>query len=57
MKELSRLIRHLIAPLVVIAVDQGWLPESAQHDVTEALVLVVGIAVPLVWSWARERWV
>lgn len=55
MKEMNRLLRHLIAPLVVIAVDRGWLPEAAQGDVTEALVLLVGLAVPVVWSWMREK--
>ncbi len=55
MKEMNRLLRHLIAPLVVIAVDRGWLPEAAQGDVTEALVLLAGLAVPVVWSWMREK--
>ncbi|WP_273523929.1 hypothetical protein [Rhodosalinus sediminis] len=56
MRELNRLLRHIIAPLAALAVAEGWLPEEVQHDVTEALVLVLGLLLPLLWSWARERW-
>ena len=56
MRELNRLIRHIVAPLVTYAVSQGWLPEYAQQDVTEALVIGLALALPIVWSWARERW-
>lgn len=55
MREINRLIRHLVAPLVAYAVAQGWLPEYAQGDVTEAAVLVIALALPVVWSWAREK--
>lgn len=56
MRELNRLIRHLVAPLVTYAVAEGWLPEYAQKDVTEAAVIALALALPVVWSWARERW-
>lgn len=56
MKEINRLIRHLVAPLVAYAVAQGWLPEYAQGDVTEAAVIGVALVVPVAWSWAREQW-
>lgn len=55
MSGLHRLIRHLIAPLVIWAVEAGWLPAFAQHDVTEALAIALALALPLAWSWARER--
>ena len=55
MTELNRLLRHLIAPLVALAVTNGWLPEAMQGDITEAAVLIVGIGVPLALSWYRDR--
>lgn len=54
-KEINRLLRHLIAPLVAYAVAQGYLPEYAQGDVTEALVLAVALGVPLALSYLRDR--
>ena len=54
-KELSRLLRHLFAPLVAYAVAQGYLPEYMQGDVTEALVLAVALGVPLALSYIRDR--
>jgi len=55
-REIQRLIRHGVAPVVAYAVAQGWLPEYMQGDVTEAAVLLIAVAGPLAWSWARERW-
>lgn len=55
MKELNRLLRHIFAPLVAYAVAEGWLPEYAQGDVTEALVLGVALGVPFALSWWRDR--
>lgn len=54
-KELNRLIRHAVAPVTAWLVLEGHLPEYMQEDVTEAAVLAVGIAVPLVLSWWRDR--
>jgi hypothetical protein len=55
MKELNRFIRHSLAPLVAYAVAAGWLPEGAQGDVLEALVIAVAWLLPMAWSYARER--
>ncbi|MFP4045038.1 MAG: hypothetical protein ACLFTP_10820 [Rhodosalinus sp.] len=55
MREINRLIRHVVAPLVTYAVAEGWLPEYAQQDVTEALVIALALALPIVWSRVRER--
>ena len=56
MRELNRLLRHMIAPLTAYAVAEGWLPEHAQTHVTEVAVLTLGLVLPIAWSWARERW-
>ncbi|WP_028955927.1 hypothetical protein [Sulfitobacter sp. 20_GPM-1509m] len=54
MIELYRFLRHLIGPLVVFAVEKGWLPEYAQNDVTEALVMAAGFGIPYFISWWRD---
>jgi hypothetical protein len=54
-KELNRLIRHAVAPVTAWLVANDWLPEYAQGDVTEGLVLAIGLTVPLVLSWWRDR--
>lgn len=55
MIELSRFLRHLIAPLMIMAVERGWLPRGTEYDVTEALVIAMAFLLPLVWSYARDR--
>jgi hypothetical protein len=55
MTELSRLLRHIFAPLVAWLVANGYLPEYMQGDVTEALVLVAALAIPYGFSWWRDR--
>lgn len=55
MTELNRIIRHLIAPLVIIAVQRGWIPENAQKEIIEALTVLLALLVPLVWSKLREK--
>lgn len=53
--EVARLVRHTIAPLVVYAVAEGWLPEFAQHDVLEVLVILTTFAAVYGVSWLRDR--
>lgn len=53
--EISRLIRHIITPLVIILVDQGWLPQAAQGDVTEAAMIIATLAITFLWSWYNEQ--
>lgn len=53
--ELMRFMRHAFAPLVIYAVERGWLPEAAQADVIEALVIAVAFAIPYGLSWLRDR--
>lgn len=55
MKELNRVLRHLLAPVVAYAVAEGYLPEYMQGDVTEALVLLAAIGIPMALSWYRDR--
>lgn len=55
MREINRLIRHAVAPLVMWLVAKGYLPEYMQADVVEALVLGVAIGAPLAVSWWRDR--
>lgn len=54
-KELNRLIRHGVAPLVLWLVANGYLPAYMQGDVTELLVIVIATAVPVAVSWWRDR--
>lgn len=54
MTELNRLLRHVFAPLVAWLVANGWLPEYMKGDVTEAIVLVVALAIPYGVSWWRD---
>lgn len=51
---LSRLLRHLLLPMVVFAINQGWLPEAAQEDAVELLLIFVTSSVVLGWSYFRE---
>lgn len=53
--ETTRIIRHAITPLAVIAVHQGWLPEAAQADVIELGIVAVSFAVALFMSWREDR--
>lgn len=55
MTELLRFLRHAIAPFVIYAVEQGWLPKSAQSDVIEVAVIALGFAIPYGWSWIKDR--
>lgn len=55
MTEINRLIRHGVAPLVAWLVATGRLPEYMQGDVTEALVLAIGILGPIAFSYMRDR--
>ena len=54
MTELSRLLRHLFAPLVAWLVAKGYLPEYMQGDVTEVMVLLASLAIPYGISWWRD---
>lgn len=54
MTEISRLLRHIFAPLVAWLVANGWLPEYMQSDVTEAAVLIAALAIPYGLSWWRD---
>ena len=55
MNELHRFLRHVFGPFVVWAVANGYLPEWAQKDVIEALVICAGFVVPYVWSWIMDK--
>lgn len=53
--ETTRLLRHTIAPVVVLAVERGWLPESVANDVTEVAVICGSVLVALLFSWLQDR--
>lgn len=48
--EILRVVRHGVAPLVIIAVEQGWLPKAAQKDAIEFTAIIVSFA--LAWGWS-----
>jgi len=52
----SRLVRHAVAPLVIIAVEKGWLPKSVQGDITEFLIIVTSLLVAYGWSYWNEHY-
>lgn len=54
MTELSRFLRHLAAPATAWLVAKGYLPEYMQSDITEALILAGGFAVPYALSYLRD---
>ena len=41
--------------LVAVAVERGYLPEAAQHDVAELGILVLTAAIVYGVSWWRDR--
>ena len=53
--ETTRIIRHAITPLAVIAVHQGWIPQAAQADVIEIGIIAISFAVALFMSWREDR--
>ena len=53
--ELSRAIRHTLAPLAVFAVQKGWLPEAMQHDIVEAAAILASLALVYLWSLRKDR--
>lgn len=55
MNELSRFLRHAVAPFTTWLVAKGYLPEAMQSDVTEAIVLGLGFAVPFALSYIRDH--
>lgn len=55
MVELSRFLRHAFAPIVVYLVERGLLPEWAQKDVLEALVIGAAFVIPYGISWLRDK--
>ena len=54
-EELTRLLRYSITPLVIIAVNRGWIPETARQDIVEAAIIVASLATQLVWSYLRDK--
>lgn len=50
----SRLIRHMLVPLVMLMIERGWLPAAAQEDAIELLLIIVTSFLVLLWSYLRE---
>ena len=53
--EIGRLIRHAIAPVVIVAVERGWIPEAAQHDLIELAAIALTFALVYGVSWRRDK--
>jgi hypothetical protein len=53
--ELARALRHAVAPLVILAVERGWIPAAAQNDAIELGVIVATFAIVYGVSWWRDR--
>ena len=53
--ELNRIVRHTVAPLVILAVERGWVPEAAQHDVTEIVTILAVLVGVYIWSRLNAR--
>lgn len=53
--EIARIARHTITPIVVIAVDRGWVPAAAQNDLIEILIIVATFAGVYGVSWWRDK--
>ena len=53
--EANRVLRHAITPMVILAVDRGWIPEGAQHDVVELSVIALTFTIVYGVSWWRDR--
>jgi hypothetical protein len=53
--EAGRVLRHAITPMVILAVDRGWLPEAAQHDVVELSTIAATFIIVYGVSWWRDK--
>lgn len=53
---LLRILRHFVSPFTTWLVAKGLLPEAAQGDLTEFLILAIGFIVPVLWSDLRDRY-
>ena len=53
-RELNRAVRHIAAPLIVIAVERGWIPERFQQDALELTIIVATILIIHGVSWWRD---
>lgn len=53
--EILRVVRHGVAPFVILAVEQGWLPAAAKKDAVEFIAIVLSFGLAYGWSWWNER--
>jgi len=53
-REVLRLIRHLIAPLMAFLVAKGWMPAYLQHDLAEVIIIVVSLVTVMAFSFRRD---
>jgi hypothetical protein len=53
--ELLRVVRHGVAPFIILIVEKGWLPKAAQSDVVEFVAILVSFGLAYGWSWWNER--
>jgi len=49
-----RLLRHMLVPLAVYLTQHGYLPEAAQGDFVEFIIIGLAFVVTLAWSYLRE---
>jgi hypothetical protein len=53
--ELLRVVRHGVAPFVILAIEKGWLPKAAQSDAIEFIAILLSFGLAYGWSWWNER--
>lgn len=53
--ELSRIVRHTLTPLAVLAVSRGWIPAELQSDIVDIAVPVVALVISLLLSNTSAR--
>ena len=53
--ELTRLLRHGVAPVVAWLVATDRMPVYLQGDITELVALLLALGVPMAFSWWRDQ--
>lgn len=53
--ELLRVVRHGVAPFIILAIEKGWLPKAAQSDAIEFTAILLSFGLAYGWSWWNER--
>lgn len=52
--ELLRFVRHGVTPLVILAVERGWIPAAAESDLIEFAAIAISFLLAYGWSIRNE---